>query len=220
MTGLSNGTTYTFRVAAVNAIGTGLTSTTPTAIKVGTPTAPAFPSAKPGDASATVSWIGSVANGSPITGYVITPMVGTVAKPSQTFAGTATTQTVTGLTNGTTYTFRISAINAIGTGPYATSTSVKVGVPATPAKPTVAAGAGSVTVTWVAPAANASAITGYIVTPSKGGVAQAPQSFDASTTSRVISGLTAGSSYTFTVVAVNAIGSSAASPASAAAVPT
>jgi hypothetical protein len=84
----------------------------------------------------------------------------------------------------------------------------------------VVAGAGQVTVNWVAPADNGSPITNYIVTPIKNGAIQASQAFDASTTSRVIMGLTPGASYTFTVTAVNAVGQSAASPASSAAVPT
>ena len=69
-----------------------------------------------GNASASVSWVAPADNGSPITGYVVTPYVGTAAQPATTFASTATTQVVTGLTNGTTYTFRVAAKNAIGTG--------------------------------------------------------------------------------------------------------
>ncbi len=220
VTGLTNGTTYTFKIYATNGVGAGLSQATSLSIKVGTPTTPNFPSAKPGNGTAVVSWGTPTANASAITGYVVTPVKGTTVLAPQTFNSTATTQTITGLTNGQTYTFRVSAINAIGTGPYSVTSALKVGTPSAPAKPTVAAGVGSVTVTWVAPADNGSAITGYIVTPIKAGVAQAPQAFDASTTSRIISGLTAGSSYTFTVVAVNALGNSAASPASNAAVPT
>ena len=73
--------------------------------------------------------------------------------------------------------------------------------------------------TWTAPASNNSPITGYIITPYLNGVAQTPLSYDASTTTRTLTGLTAGGSYTFTVAAVNAIGTGAASPQSAAVVP-
>jgi bacillolysin len=220
LVGLTNGTTYSFRVAAVNAVGTGPQDATWTPIRVGTPTSPNWPSVKPGDSSAVVSWQAPAANGSPITGYVITPLVGTTVLAPQTFASTATTQTVTGLTNGTTYTFRVAAINAVGTGPYTTVGPLKAGVPSAPAKPSAVAGPTSATVTWVAPAANGSAITGYLVTPIKAGVAQAAVPFDASATSRTIGGLTAGSSYTFTVTVLNAVGTGAASPASSAVVPT
>lgn len=218
--GLTNGITYTFKVQAVNAVGSGLAATTALSTKVGTPTTPVFPSAKPGNASAVVSAGAPVANASAITGYVVTPMVGTSARPSQTFTGTATTWNVTGLTNGTTYTFRVSAINAIGTGPYATTAAIKVGVPGQPTGVTAAKGVQQATVSWVAPAANGGPLTGYVVTPYVGSVAQPARSFDASVTSRVITGLVTGTSYTFKVQAVNAVGTGAASSASAAVVPT
>ena len=52
-----------------------------------------------------------------VTGYVVTPFLGSVAQPSHTFHSAAPTETVTGLTNGQTYTFEVAAINANGTGP-------------------------------------------------------------------------------------------------------
>ena len=45
-----------------------------------------------------------------------TPYIGLFPLPSIVFPSTATTQTITGLTSGTTYRFRVAAINAIGTG--------------------------------------------------------------------------------------------------------
>ncbi len=86
------------------------------------PTAPAAPTAvtaTPGNASAKVTWSAPAANGSPITGYTITPYVGTTAQPATTVTGSppATSATITGLVNGTTYTFTVTATNAIGTGP-------------------------------------------------------------------------------------------------------
>jgi hypothetical protein len=65
--------------------------------------------------------------GSPITGYVVTPYIGYFALSPTTFNSTATTQVVIGLTNGTTYRFRVRAINATGTGAYS-----KVTNPVTP----------------------------------------------------------------------------------------
>jgi len=68
----------------------------------------------------------------------------------------------------------------------------------------------SATISWAAPTqTGGSAITGYTVTSSGG------QSCQSSTTSCAVSGLTAGTAYTFTVVATNAIGNSAVSTASA-----
>ena len=88
----------------------------------GTPTAPAAPSgvaASAGNGSALVNWTAPANGGSPITSYTITPYIGGVAQSTTTVTGSppATAGTVTGLTNGTSYTFTVSATNAVGTGP-------------------------------------------------------------------------------------------------------
>ncbi|MFI6235468.1 putative Ig domain-containing protein [Micromonospora sp. NPDC050784] len=110
-------------------------------------------------------------------------------------------------------------VTVVTRGVAAAATYVYTDVPATPTAPTATAGLASATVNWTAPASNGSPITSYIVTPIRNGVAQTPITYDASTTSRVISGLTVGASYTFTVAAVNSLGTSATSPASNAVVP-
>jgi hypothetical protein len=203
--GLVNGATYTFRVAATNAVGMGPYATT-NAVVVGTPTAPGFISAQPGDGSARVSWLASAGNGSPVTSYVVTPYVGTVAQPSQIFApGTAAV--VTGLTNGTTYTFKASAVNAVGPSlPATTPVAVKAGTPTTPGWPAVRAGDRSVVIAVQASAANGSPVTSYVVTPMVGTTALAPQTFAGNTTRWTVTGLTNGVTYTFRIVAVNAVG--------------
>jgi hypothetical protein len=84
----------------------------------GLPSAPKIGRATPGNTQATVTWTApTTAGGSPITGYQVTPFIGTVAQPPQVFSSTATSDVVTGLTNGTAYAFRVAAINASGTGP-------------------------------------------------------------------------------------------------------
>ncbi len=91
--------------------------------------------------------------------------------------------------------------------------------PAPPAAPTATAGGNSATVTWSPPASNGSAITGYVVTPYLNAVGQTALSFDVTTTTRTLTGLTAGGSYTFTVAAMNAYGTSAASAKSVVVLP-
>ena len=80
---------------------------------ISVPGAPTEDSVKAGNASVTIVWTPPASNGgSAITGYVITPSSG-----SPVTVGNVTTYTVTGLTNGTPYTFTVAAINSAGTGP-------------------------------------------------------------------------------------------------------
>ena len=121
MTGLTNGTTYTFTVSATNAVGTGPASTPSNSVTPSAPTVPGQPSgvsATAGNGSATVSWTAPNNGGSAITSYTVTPYIGSAAQTPVTVSGSppATSTTVTGLTNGTTYTFTVSATNAIGLG--------------------------------------------------------------------------------------------------------
>jgi hypothetical protein len=98
-----------------------------------------------------------------------------------------------------------------------TSAPVTPTPPAAPAAPTAVAGDEAAKVTWAAPNANGSTITGYTVTAAPGG-----RSCDAAAdaTDCVVYGLTNGTAYTFTVVAHSSTGDSTASAASAPATPT
>ena len=80
------------------------------------PGAPAIGAASAADSSATVNWSPPADTGNlPITGYVVTTYQG--ANPiGTTDVGNQTSATVNGLTNGTTYTFTVAAVNADGTG--------------------------------------------------------------------------------------------------------
>jgi predicted lipoprotein with Yx(FWY)xxD motif len=127
VTGLSNGRSYTFRVAAHNAVGTGKQSVASNAVTVGgTPGAPTILSVAPGNSQATLSWQAPASGAGPISSYTVTPFVGSQAQPAQSFHSNATSEVVTGLTNSRPYTFRVAAHNAAGTGPQsATSNSVE-----------------------------------------------------------------------------------------------
>lgn len=178
------------------------------------PTAPGVPSnvaATAGNAAASLSWTAPGDNGSAITGYEITPYIASVAQPAILTGGTATTYTVTGLNNGTAYTFRVAATNAIGTGSQSAQTNaVTPSAPTAPTAPTAVsavAGNGSVAVTWTAPADNGgSAITGYQITPYISGTAQTAVNTSATSTTYSVTGLTNGTDYTFAVAAINAVG--------------
>ncbi|WP_035941072.1 fibronectin type III domain-containing protein, partial [Knoellia aerolata] len=135
------------------------------------PAAPTAVTATAGDGSATVSWTAPSNGGSPITGYTVTPYVGATAQVPWTVTGNppATSTTVTGLTNGTAYTFRVAATNVAGTGPASAGSNAVtpvgvVTVPGTPTGVSATAGDASAMVSWTAPSHGGSAITGYTVT--------------------------------------------------------
>jgi hypothetical protein len=75
---------------------------------------PLIGTATVGDGQAWVSWQPPLGMPFPVTGYVVTPWVGSARLTPTTFYTPATRQTVTGLTNGVTYTFSVHSINALG----------------------------------------------------------------------------------------------------------
>jgi hypothetical protein len=83
-------------------------------LSVSPPAAPGFLAASPGDTQVLLSWEAPADNGSPITSYTVTPYIGLVSQPSLQVEAPATTATVTGLKNGTTYSFFVTATNAVG----------------------------------------------------------------------------------------------------------
>jgi titin len=112
ITGLTNGTRYTFAVTATNAAGTSASSAS---------SAPATPADRPGvasnvrasgaDGAASVSFDPASGNGAAISAYTVTAFPGG-AKAS----GSGSPVTVTGLTNCSAYTFTVTATSIVGTG--------------------------------------------------------------------------------------------------------
>ena len=178
------------------------------------PSAPTGVTATAGNGSAQVSWTAPSDNGgSTITKYTVTPYVGTTAQTAATVTGSPapTSTTVTGLTNGTTYTFKVSAANASGTGPDSSPSNAVTpnALPGAPTGVTATAGDASAKVSWTAPTNNGgSTITKYTVTPYIGTTAQTPVTVTGAppATSTTVTGLTNGTTYTFKVSATNATG--------------
>ena len=218
--GLTNGVAYTFKVAAINAAGTGPDSAASSQITPQPAPPPGPPTdvvASPGNASAALRWTAPGSDGgSPIIGYRITPYVTGVAQTPINTGSTGTTYTVPGLTNGRTYTFTVAAINSSGAGPESVeSNAVTPAPPMAPGAPTGVTGTPrdrAVALTWTAPASDGgSPLTGYRIVPYIGANAQTPVLTGSTSTGFTVTGLTNGTVYTFTVAAINAVGTGAAS---------
>ncbi|WP_436501637.1 fibronectin type III domain-containing protein [Actinokineospora sp. HUAS TT18] len=111
------------------------------------PGAPGSVNAVPGAGSAAVTWTAAAANGARVNGYVLSWPGGSMTAP-----GTATSATVNGLANGTSYVISVAARNAAGTGPAVSARPVVPRAPAAAPSVKIDVSPGGVaTVSWTQP---------------------------------------------------------------------
>jgi len=202
--GLTPATAYTFKVVATNFVGDGAqsaasNSVTTDATDVYVPGAPTVGTAtKTGSSTATLAFTAPASNG----GAAITGYLGTSTPDGVIATSTTSPITFTGLTPATSYTFKVSAINSVGTGPQSAASGSITTDTAPPGPPTVGVaaktGATTATLTFTAPTVtNGQTITGYTVvsTPIGGSGAGA-------TSPILVTGLTPATAYTFKVRAI------------------
>src|SRR5437879_12864433 len=156
---VSNGVLYFYQVSATNAVGEGPRSNEASATPNPPATAPGAPQglgATAGDATIALAWSPPGADGgSPITNYRIYRGSASGGESVRTEIGNVLVYSDTGLANGITYYYKVSAVNAVGEGAMSTEAS------ATPTAPVTAPGAprnlqatpgdGQVTLNWQAP---------------------------------------------------------------------
>jgi Ca2+-binding RTX toxin-like protein len=222
--GLSNGTAYTFDVAAVNAVGAGPASvrSAPAVpfVPATAPDAPVIGTATAGNATATVTWTAPADGGSPITGYTVRRTNG--ATVVLTDVPVSTSFTATGLVNGTAYTFQVQAANVVGAGAFSAASNTVIPLapiiavaPGVPTIGTATAGNTTAVVNWTPPVSNGGpAITRYdvqVLNAVNAQVGAIRPAAGAATNTLTVTGLVNGVAVHFRVRAVNAIGSSAQS---------
>jgi hypothetical protein len=207
---LAGGTT-TAAMAAV-------TSTSAPSARHSTPSVPGAPmglTATGGNGTATLSWSPpSSAGSSPVGNYFIAGGTSPSAEDITDSVG-GHTATISGLTNGTTYYFRVFAQNAHGPGAPATVTVTPQGPGSAPNAPTrlkASSGDSFIALSWSAPTSTGgSPITGYHVYAGQNSQVVARQ-FTTSGTSYRITDAENGSAYFIKVAALNAAGEGPPTP--------
>ncbi|MCB5274949.1 Leukotoxin [Arthrobacter sp. SO5] len=160
VTGLTNGSAFRFQVQATSALGDSPFSAISNAVTPApapattAPGAPTIGTATAGNASATLTWTAPASDGgSAITGYTVRAFAGATLARTQAVTGNVGTVVVTGLTNGTAYTFDVAAVNAVGTGGFSARSAAATPGALDTVAPTVTArtpAAGSVSVSQTA----------------------------------------------------------------------
>jgi titin len=214
---LKKGTAYTFTVSARNVAGKSMSSlpsnlVTPTSL----PSPPQNVTATGiATSTAVISWDPPADNG----GLTISSYVVSWANGSQTVTN-GTSATFNTLTNGTSYVFNVLSVNSVGRSATAASNAVMtIGLSSAPQNVVATlSGASSIVVTFNKPATNGgAAIRSYTVRSVQTPSYQIVQGENPAAIT--FSGLSAGSTYTYTVSATNILGESATTTSNAVTIP-
>jgi fibronectin type 3 domain-containing protein len=215
---LTNGTKYFYVVSASNSSGesanSGEANATPAA-PANAPAAPANLTAVAGSAQISLSWSTSAG----AAGYNVKRSIVSGGPYSQVAAPATNSYTDTGLTDGTTYYYVVSAVNSSGQSANSAQASATPAAPAappaTPANLTATAGNAQVSLSWSV----STGATSYNVERSTTASGPYSQTAAPSTNAYADTGLTNGTTYYYVVSAANSAGKSANS-AQASATPT
>ena len=127
ITGLTNGTSYSIKLRAVNSAGVGAESAAVTSTPAATSDAPTALVATPGDGQVSIAFTAPTATGgAAITDYEYQLNGGSWVSASTTSSPVV----ITGLTNGTSYSIKLRAVNSAGNGAESAAVSVLLGSPA------------------------------------------------------------------------------------------
>jgi predicted RNA-binding protein with TRAM domain len=222
ISGLTDGTSYSVEIEAVNSIGDGSASNSVSQTPVALPGAPTITSVDVGATTASIAFAPGSDGGSVITGY----QYSTNGGGSWTPTSTTSPVSVTGLTEGTNYSFELEAINVSGDGAPATTSFTTTASPSAPVITSIVSQDQALAVTFTAPASGGSPITDYdwstdggshwysestYGTPCQNGNGSSVTCEIAALSSDGATPLTNGTSYPIELRAVNAVGTGPAS---------
>jgi len=201
VTGLTNNTSYDFKVIATNPSGTAVATVTATPKP---PPAAFSVTASPGDTQVTLNW-GTSAGA---VYYQVQFRTGSSSFANFGSPTTGTTATVTGLTNNTSYDFKVIATNPSGTA-VATVTATPKPPPAA-FSVTATPGDTQVTLNW----GTSTGAVDYQVQFRTGSASFANFGSPTTGTTATVTGLTNNTSYDFKVIATNPSGTAVATVSS------
>lgn len=210
---LSNGTSYSVSIRAVNSVGSSATVIASSAVvPANNPSAPSITSVVAGAGQAVINFSAPVSDGGiSITNYQYTKDGG-ANWISLSPASTATSITVTGLTNGTNYSFAVRAVTPSTTGQASSySSATPSTTPSAPGSLSVSPLSGRLSVSFTTPDDGGSPITTYkyAISSNGGSTYGSWVSTNSTQNNFIISGLTNGTSYLVKVLAVNLNGDGA-----------
>lgn len=212
ITGLALGATYYFRVRSTNAYGTSGWSANTSFSVPNVPSAPVLSLSNfSAPSTINISWTAPANNGAAITDYILeyantSGFTGATAVSN----ATNTSRSITGLSIGTTWYFRIKAVNSQGSSAWSNVLSYDFpNIPGTPSNPTIIYSPPStIDLTMTAPANNGATILDYEISYDDNSSFVSPDTIlvAAPTLTATISGLSPGTTYWFKYRARNSQG--------------
>jgi subtilisin family serine protease len=205
--GLTNGDSYSYSATAYGPGGESIASSSVSAAPVGVPSSPTGPVASAGNAQVSLAW-------APVTSTSAAPVAGyhvyRSGAGSAIYTGTAASFTDIGLTNGTSYSYWVTTYGPGGeSGRVATTPAAVTPVNPAPVAPAQPTGSVSSDLSATVSFGLVAGATSYTVTMNPGNLtatgAHSPIT---------VNGLASDTTYTFTVTATNAAGSSTSPAAS------
>ena len=210
ISGLTNGTDYSVKLRAVNAVGSGAISDAATGRPAIAPSAPTNVVVTRGDQSLSVAFTPAVSNGEAISNYEYSTDNGATWK-AKSPSGVSSPIVISGLVNGNDYSVKLRAVNAVGSGAISDAATGRPAIsPSAPTNLVVKRDDASLSISFTAGASNGEAITRYEYSIDNGKTWSKVSGGDVKSPV-AINGLTNGTTYSVNLRAVNAAGSGAGS---------
>lgn len=211
-TGVTNGQIYFYKVSATTEVGEGPQSAEVSATPLSPPSLPSPPQnlvAVAGNGQVALSWDAPAWDGgSPVAGYSLYRGTAAGGEAFIRTVGDILTYTDTGLTNGQTYYFQITASNLAGESGRSNEVSARPAmVPGQPTEPVAVAGTLQATLTWNAPASDGgSSITNYVIYRGAASGSETTLATVGNVLTYVDSDVVGGRAYFYRTSAINSIG--------------